>query len=85
MTRVKRQKPITPRSPGKALFEREVDAGTLRRVCGWIEGRQKVDDLPDDDRLTSFRNELLGAAIRIERHQQKNDAFLDALDVEEDP
>lgn len=79
------ERPLTPRSSGKALFERDVSAKTLRRVSRWISKAQETGDLPDDDRLTVFAGELKRAAVRTDAHARKMAAFTDALDCEEDP
>jgi len=77
--------PLTPRSSGKKLFEDDVSSGTLRLVSQWINTAQKTGDLPDDDTLTAFANEIWRAATRADAHARKMRAFTDALDCEEDP
>lgn len=79
------KRPLTLRSSGKSLFEREISADTLRRVSGWISKAQEAGDLPDDDRLTAFSNDLHRAAVRTDSYERKMAAFTDALDCEEDP
>lgn len=43
----------------------------LRLVSQWINTAQKTGDLPDDDTLTMFANELWRAATRADAHGRK--------------